>query len=405
MRGKAVSLLVASLVSVAAAVAFVAAATGSTASTKTVTIGTSLPKTGPLGPFGAIIQTGYQQAFNEINSHGGLTVGSTRVKVVLKVLDNKSDGNLAAQQARTLFLQDKAPALLGAATPPLNIPISNVAEQTKRPVIITLTPVRAWLGGRPSGWKYAWDFFFDELQMTQLQYQASSEVATNKKVALFTDTEEDGNVMGGLWEKGGPKLGYTVAYRAQFPVGATDFSQYINEAKSSGADILIAQMLPPDAFALWKQMKASGFKPKVAFCEKCANGGAWIQSLGQLGQGTSVTDWWSPDNGYPLAKQFLRTYTAKYKVRSSDISIVVAAYSAAEVLFGAIQRAGSLEPAKINAAMATTNKTYPIGPVKFKADHHSAVKAVMTQWQGSSTVQVYPVVKGHKLRVPVAGLG
>jgi branched-chain amino acid transport system substrate-binding protein len=403
MRVKAVSALAAITVCVIAAAAFVASASGGP-SAKTVTIGTSLPMTGPLGPFGAIIQAGYRQAFDEMNRRGGLQVGSARVKLALKVLDNKSDGNLAAQQARTLYLQDNAPALLGAATPPLNIPISNVAEQTKRPVIITLTPVRAWLGGRPSGWKYAWDFFFDELQMTQLQYQASNKASTNTKVALFTDTEEDGNVMGGLWEKNAPKFGYTVAYRAQFPVGTTDFSQYIDAAKSSGADVLIAQMLPPDAFALWKQIKASGFKPKVAFCEKCANGGAWIQSLGQLGQGTSVTDWWSPDNGYPLAQQFLKTYTAKYKVRSSDISIVVAAYSAAEVLFDAIQRAGSLDPAKINAAIAKTKKTYPIGPVVFQADHHAGVKAVMTQWQGNSTVQVYPAVEGHKLKVPVAGL-
>jgi hypothetical protein len=29
---------------------------------------------------------------------------------------------------------------------------------------------------------------------------------------------------------------------------------------------------------------------------------------------------------------------------------------------------------------------------------------VMTQWQGNSTVQVYPAVEGHKLKVPVAGL-
>lgn len=372
--------------------------------TETVTIGTSLPMTGPLGSFGPTIKMGYDQAIAEVNEAGGLKVGDQQVKVELKLLDNKSDGNLAAQQARTLFLQDKAPALLGAATPPLNVPISNVAEQARKPVVLTLTPVRAWLGARPEGWNYAWLLFFDELQMTQLQFQAADQVDTNKKVALFTDTEEDGEVMGGLWEKTAPKFGYDVVYRAQFPVGTTDFGKYIEEAKSAGAEVLIAQMLPPDAFSLWKQMKASGFHPKVAVCEKCANGGAWGPSLKAIGDGTSVTDWWSPDEGYPQAQEFLETYQAKLKARTSDISIVVAAHSAARVLFDAIERAGSLDSQKINDALAQTDDTYPIGPVRFEPDHHSSVKAVMTQWQGDGTVQVYPPVDGAEIQAPVAGL-
>lgn len=408
MRGKAVPVVAGALCCALAIAACggddSGSSSGGSGGKSTVTIGTSLPMTGPLGPFGPIIQSGYDQAVRDVNAAGGLKVGSDRVKINLKVLDNKSDGNLAAQQARTFVLQDRSPALLGAVTPPLNIPMSNVAEQTKRPIVVTLTPVRAWLGARSSGWKYAWDAFFDEPQMTQLQFQTADEVQTNKKVALFTDTEEDGKVMGGLWEQTAPKYGYDVVYRAQFPVGTTDFGKYIAKAKSAGAEVLIAQMLPPDAFALWKQMKASSFKPKVAFCEKCANGGAWAKALGKIGDGTSVTDWWSPDNGYPMAQQFLDTYGEKFKVRSSDISIVVAAYTAARVLFDAIEKAGSLDSEKINAAIGQTNKTYPMGPIKFDADHHSAVKAVMTQWRGDSAVQVFPEGKGGKVAAPVVGL-
>jgi len=368
------------------------------------TIGASLPMSGALGPFGPQIQEGYQRAIDEVNDAGGLQVGDGRVQVSLKVLDNKSDGNLAGQQARTLFLQDKAVALLGAVTPPLNIPMSNVAEQAKRPAVFTLTPIRAWLAARPEGWTWSWLLFFDELQMTQLQFQAADRVETNKRVALFTDTEEDGKVMGGLWEETAPKFGYEIVSRAEFPVGTTDYGKYIDAAEKAGAEVVIAQMIPPDAFALWKQMKASGFQPKVAVCEKCANGGAWAQALGKLGEGTSVADWWSPDNGYPRAQEFLDTYSERFKGRSSEISIVVAAYSAAKVLLDAIERAGSLEPDAINTALGETDGEYPIGPVKFGSDHTSAVEAVLTQWRGADTVQVYPPVEGVELEAPVAGL-
>ena len=74
--------------------------------------------------------------------------------------------------------------------------------------------------------------------------------------------------MGALWESQAPKYGYTIAYRAEFPVGTTDFSQYIQKAKDANADVMIAQVIPPDAAALWKQMKALGYAPKTAWPEK-----------------------------------------------------------------------------------------------------------------------------------------
>ena len=66
----------------------------------------------------------------------------------------------------------------------------------------------------------------------------------NKRVALFTDTAEDGAAMGALWESQAPKYGYTIAYQAQFPVGTTDFSQFIQKAKDADADVMIAQVDP-----------------------------------------------------------------------------------------------------------------------------------------------------------------
>ena len=81
---------------------------------------------------------------------------------------------------------------------------------------------------------------------------------TNKRVVLFTDTDPDGITMGKLWAPNAPKYGYKVVAHESFPEGTTDFSSYIQAAQSAHAEVLIAQMIPPDAAALWKQMKASG---------------------------------------------------------------------------------------------------------------------------------------------------
>jgi len=69
---------------------------------------------------------------------------------------------------------------------------SSIADALQTPLISGLTPIRAWLGGSKSGWKYSWDFFIDELAFTNQQFDVSSLAKTNKKIALFTDNEEDG---------------------------------------------------------------------------------------------------------------------------------------------------------------------------------------------------------------------
>jgi branched-chain amino acid transport system substrate-binding protein len=388
---------------VTAATVAVAAGVGTAAPTAgDITIGATLPITGPLGPFGPTLKLGYSRAVAEVNAAGGLKLGDGSHKIKLVILDNKSDPNVASTQARTLYLQNGAVAMLGAATPPLSIPLSKVAEQVQRPFVTTITPVRAWLSAGP--YKWAWDFFFDELQMTKRQFQASNLVKTNKKVVLFTDTEEDGIVMGKLWAQNAPKFGYKIVSHASFPVGTTDFSKYIAEAKAKGAQVLIAQMIPPDAIALWKQMKAAKYQPVTAFCEKCSNNGAWGKALRGLANGTSEAEWWVPEAGYPLSGSWAPV-TKKLGGRSSDVSVVVEAYSAAKVLFDAIERAGSTDPAAINDALAKTNKTYPGGPVKFAADHHATLPIFATQWQAGQTFLVFPRLKGaRKLLAPVPGL-
>jgi branched-chain amino acid transport system substrate-binding protein len=365
-----------------------------------IVIGTSVPLTGALGPIGPLLKAGYEQAVSEVNAAGGIQVGDAKRKVKLVVLDNKSDPNVATQQARTLVNKNGSAALLGACTPPLNVPLSATAETLRVPLVSTCTPVRAWLAGSKSGWHYAWDMFFDEEEATKLSFQTADLTETNKKVALFTDNEADGVVMGGLWEKNAPALGYEVVYRAKFPVGTTSYSSFINKAKAAGAEIVIAQMVPPDGIALWKQMKSLGYSPKLGFCEKCGATSGWVKGLGPLAEGTGVFLSFTPDS--PEGKSTVDALRQKFPA-TADLSIAVNAETAARVLFDAISAAGSTDPEPVNEAIGKTDKTYASGPVKF-TENAAALKTNMLQWQGEDTVQVYPPVEGQKLEAPIKGL-
>jgi branched-chain amino acid transport system substrate-binding protein len=362
------------------------------ADSSVISLGAPLPLTGPLAPFGAAIRAGYAHAVDEANAAGGITIGGQKKKVVLIVRDSQSEPNLVANEARTLVDEEGVSGLLGSVSPPLTIPLSTVAETKHVPAITTLTPVEAWAAANPQGWKYAYDVFFAEHQMTDLQFLVANLIKTNKRVALFTDNEQDGAVMGALWESKAPSFGYTIAYHATFPVGTSDYGSFIAEAKKSGATVLIAQMIPPDAFALWKQMKSLGYAPAIAFCEKCADARGWSKELGPIGNGTMAAGFWSPTLGRPQTKAFVDAYEPTYG-NTIDLANVVMSYTIAKVMMDAIRRAGTTDPDKVNAEIAKTDANLVGTDVRFNEKHQSIISALMLQWQNSVQPMVYPRAK------------
>ena len=354
-----------------------------------IVLGTTLPLTGSLGVFGPALQAGYQQAVADINAAGGVDVGGTKRPLKLVVKDSKSDPTVVTSTAKSLINDDKAVALLGSVTPPLTIPFSVVADSEQIPAISALTPTLAWKAASQSGWKYAYDVFVDETQQTQVNFKASDLVATNKKVALFTDTEEDGKAMGALWEQQAPQFGYTVVYRAQFPVGTTDFSQFVQKAKDAQADVMIAQVIPPDAAALWKQMKALGYAPKTAWPEKGGTMG-FPQAAGPLAEGATVFGWWSPTNGNVGGQ---KVYDANKATFGDGLGAqgVVASYAMVQVMADAIHRAGSTDPDKINHALAATKDLNTVwAKITIGPDHRAVITPTAVQWQGNQQVTVWP---------------
>jgi branched-chain amino acid transport system substrate-binding protein len=361
---------------------------GDGGSSEPIVIGTTLSLTGPLQAFGTNLELGYETAIEEINAAGGLEVDGVKRQIELIVQDNASDGDKAAEQARSLVLDDGAVALLGAATPPITIPVSAAAEQLKVPVISTITPIQAFLGGNPDGYKYAWDVFFDELQMTQTQFDAADTITTNKKVALFTDQEEDGVVMGGIWEKVAPERGYEIVYRGEFPVGNANFASQVSAAMAANAEVVIAQVIPPDGIALLKEMKAQGYDPQIMFMEKAGNTGGYPTITEGLGDGLMAANWFAEGMGLDREQEFIDKFSAQIGGVNSDLGTLVYGYSIAQVLFDAIKAAGSTDPEAVNEAIGKTDGTFPAGKIKFNADHVAALPAVQTQWVGNDMILI-----------------
>jgi branched-chain amino acid transport system substrate-binding protein len=359
---------------------------------KEIVIGASVPQSGVLAAFGSYATWGYNTAVNEINEKGGVQLSkyNTRVPVRLILYDDESRPEKVTENTERLILKDNVDVLLGSATPPLTISGGVVAEREKVPQVSASTPIRAFLGASDT-WTWVHVMFFDELQMTQSQFQTMDMVESNRKVALFTDNEQDGVVMGGLWEENAPKFGYEVVYHANFPVGTTEYGDLIRRAQEADAEIVIAQMITPDSIALWRQMTTLGYKPKAAFFEKGGEPVEWWAALGDLAQGTMVAGYWHPSLGYPGAADLRTRFEADtgqmYSQHIADM------YSAAWVMLDAIEKAGSLDREAINKAIGETDKTYAVGHIKFTEGPTKAAAALpitMLQWQSGELEIVWP---------------
>lgn len=356
-----------------------------------IVVGTPVSRTGPGAPFGLYMEWGYKTAVDDINKKGGIFIKKYNKKLPVKLViyDDESTPEKATQAVQRLILKDKVHALFSTGNPMNVIPCGMIAEKEGIPMSAAGCPVQAFLGAKPKGgWKYVWDIFFDELEMTKLQFQTMDTVKSNKKVALFTDNTPDGTIMGGLWKKTAPTMGYTIVVEGVFPVGTNEFGDMIRRAKEAGAEIVISQMLPPDAIAMWKQMRSLGYKPKAAFFEKGGEPVEWWQANGQAAQGTMTSGFWHPSLPYPGAKEHKERFEKEKGMAYSQH--IADWYTAGRVMLDAIEAAGSLDPKDINAAIAKTNKTYEAGPAKFDKDHVFRMPCYMLQWQNGKVEIVYP---------------
>lgn len=367
---------------------------------KEIVIGASIPISGPLAGFGSFEKFGYQQAVREANASGGIKIDGKKLKVKLKLLDDKTDPNTVSSNIDSLVSGDKVNALLGSCTPALVIPGAIAAERAKVPFVTACAPVTAF--GAAKKWAWAWDIFFDETKLPSVLFSniEAAGATTNKKVALLHDNGPDGVALGQQMPGAAKAAGYDLVVNESFPTDATDLSAAVRKAKNSGADVLLVDAVTPQAVSIRKQMKTASYSPKVVDMEKGAEPQQFADALGNLADGVSVAAYWDPSFSYKGAAALADEF--KKQVGSGVSQHIADTYTAAKVLLDAMGRAGSLDPKAINTAISKTDAEYPVGPVKFRDDHTSPLELTAAQWQGGQVKIVWPSDKANaKFLFPV----
>lgn len=361
-----------------------------------IKIGASVTVTGGSASFGGYARFGVTRAIAAANSDGGVFVKQWNRKLPVRLImyDNESKPEKAASDVERLILRDDVIAITGLTGPERVLSGAEVAERYRVSVVTTGAPLETMRKARQ--WNYLWDIFFDEAELCRRQYQLMDTVASNRKVVLFTDNGPDGTLQGGFWEKYAPEFGYQIAYRASFPGGTADYGDMIRKAQASGADLLFAQIQPPDGIALVRQMEALNWKPKAAFLERACEAADFWDALGRSAQGICFTTIWHPECGYPGAKELAEAFTKE--TGQSYSTHLISSYAATQILLKAIEKAGSLDREAINRAVpeAAASLTTVLGAVKFAPDHTAAQPTMVLQWLDGGRQIVYPTEKATR---------
>ena len=380
-----------------------------------VVIGQVTSMTGMFSGFGYGYYWGAKKAMEDINKLGGIMIEGRRVPVRIIVYDDKSDPTEASSLTTRAILADNVVAILGHGVPSLAIPERTTCTRYKTPLVHSRTPFEPWYFGikdlidthGPLG-VYDWclsfrigmppppgDFRYGKRGYTILDsvFVITDMFAdkTNRKVAVLASNDADGAGWYEVFSKALKESGRYYPYRVDekfglYPMGTTDFSSIILEWKAAECQILWANLPAPDFGIFWRQAHSLGWVPKLAWIGRASmvyeDVVAWG---GDLPLGILDEDFWNP--AYPFPGIGGRTSQSLadewYKEHGTPINTAAGfgGYTMAQVLFAAIEKAGTLDKEAINKAFLELEMVSICGPEKFIPDTHDSMCAInQIQW-------------------------
>jgi branched-chain amino acid transport system substrate-binding protein len=168
------------------------------------------------------------------------------------------------------------------------------------------------------------------------------------------------------------KAGWEVLGHDEFPTGAADFSSGLMKARAKGAQVLFTCFDMPQSGILvkqWKSMKVPALM--VGFISPMAGQGAWKTFNGKIG-GVMNAIFELGNVGsikYPPATKFHNAYKKRYGKYIEAGHGPAPSYESVYILKEAIERANSLDPDAIVAAIEKTDRKGVMGRIKFSPEH------------------------------------
>lgn len=279
--------------------------------------------------------------------------------------------------------------LLGGFAAPFGvIPGCITSEKYKRYYHTPICLVRPWLEKK---FKWSTLFFFDLEQACAVPYQLWDKLPADKhpkKPALLMEDTFDGRAFAGLFRSIAQKYGYQFALDEVLAVGSKDYSAQIIKAKNAGVDAILIFTSDTDCITFIRQMKESNFSVSYMHGWKGTWAGEFYKALGKDGQYILCDGFWSMDFPYTGAKELGERYYKDFGKYSVSVG---ATYALCQILWHAIEDAGTLDGAKVRQAVLDGKFETVMGPVKYGEDGVAIFTSTASQWWDGKQQMVYPL--------------
>jgi branched-chain amino acid transport system substrate-binding protein len=358
-----------------------------------ITIGASLPLTGNFSADGQATQQGYQLWVYNINKGGGI-LGH---QVKLDILNDSSRLNQTITNYQTLITVHHDDLVVGPFADDFTLAAARVAARYGYALV-------EGSGTAPVVFQAHMHNLFSVSLAAQntlssfATYILSLPAATRPKTAVYA-TEQDAYLQPivetarGQLEHGGVK---TSIHEIIYPPETTDWNPIADKIIVANPDVVVLGTATNDAVAFVQRFKQQHFNPKVLLEVSGPDQGS--QFTGPIG-GTTVAEGifvpnggWFPGLSTFQNIQFQQQYIAKFGGSVANIGgDQVQAYSVLQVLKQAIDKAQSIDNAKLIQTLHTNTFQSVQGPTRFNSDgENTLATAYLFQWQHGNLTPVYP---------------
>lgn len=314
-----------------------------------ITVGLYCSLSGANADFGTMTQKGVALAFDEVNQAGGLL--GQRLRLV--EADTRGESNEATSAVTHLIEREHVVAVIGEIASTLSLAGGRVCQRRRIPMISPSSTNPAVTAVGDHIFRVC---FIDPFQGDVMARFAKSTLNFDR-VAIFKDQASAYSVgLAEAFRASFARVGGQVVDEQAYRAGETHFSAQLGSILGHQPQAIFVPGYYTEVALIAREARGQGFTGRFL------GGDGWSgPSLTQNDDDKLVGDFFSdgfaPEGASTdVARSFVQRFKSRYGADPNGLAAL--GYDAALVLFDAIRRANSAEPARIRAALATTRDVH-----------------------------------------------
>jgi branched-chain amino acid transport system substrate-binding protein len=349
----------------------------------TIKIGLLSPLSGAVPTFGLSTKEGVEIAVKEWNAKGGI-LGK---QIELIVADSQCSADPAVNAANKLIDQDGVKFIIGEVCSSASIPVSEIVNQKK---ILQISPTSTNATVTVDGNGVTKPFTFRACFIDPFQGLVMAKFAAGKGYkTAFVMYDQGNDYTVGLaeaFEKSFTELGGQIVGKETYVKEDTDFSAILTKIAESNAEVLYL----PDYYNIVNLVGAQAKDKGVTAVMMGGDGWDSADLDFKAAEGGFYSNHYFSGDTRPIVVDWLKKYGAEYKDANGNPKVPDAlatlAYDAANLLFAAIQAAGTEDTTKAAEALAGISWEGVSGKITFDAQHNPIKSAAVIGVAGGNLV-------------------